>query len=158
MLHLQKYFKNFLKLFLAQRRGRWRFWLKISSAQVFWFCNSNVTTFPTSRKYKKFNFSIYQFAAEMLYLLKYLRNFFKTFFRLKEEEPGYCGWKFNVRRYFRFAVATLQPFLQPQNIKFQFFHLPIPSRNAISLEVFDEFFKTFFLAERRGTWLLWLKI
>ena len=83
MLHLEKYFKNFLKLFLAQRRGRWRFWLKISSAQVFWFCNSNVTTFPTSRKYKKFNFSIYQFAAEMLYLLKYLRNFLKLFF----------GWK-----------------------------------------------------------------
>ena len=58
-------------------------WLKISSAHISWFCNSNVTTFPTSRKCKNFNFSLYTFPAEMLYLQKYLTNFQKLSF----------GWK-----------------------------------------------------------------
>ena len=82
--YLRKYFTNFLKLFFAHRRGRWRFWLKISSAQIFWFCSSNVTTFKTSRKCKNFNFSIYQFPAEMIYLLNYLTNFLKLFFAWKK--------------------------------------------------------------------------
>ena len=52
-------------------------WLKISSAQIFWFCNSNVTTFPTSRKCKNLNFSLYTFPAGMLNLQKYFKNFQK---------------------------------------------------------------------------------
>ena len=83
MLYLQRYLTNFQKLFLAERRGRWLLWLKISSAQIFWFSNSNVTTFPTSRKCKNFNFSFYTVPAEMLYLHRYLTNFQKHFF----------GWK-----------------------------------------------------------------
>ena len=59
MLYLQKYLTNFQKLsFGPERWGRWLLWLKISSAQIFWLCNSNVTTFPTSRKRKNFNFSL----------------------------------------------------------------------------------------------------
>ena len=73
----KRIFKNF---FLAERWGRWILWLKISSAQRFWFWNSNVTTFPTSRKCKKFNFLLYTVAAEILYLQKYLTNFQKLFF------------------------------------------------------------------------------
>ena len=80
MLYLRRYLTNFQKLFLAERRGRWLLWLKISSAQTFWFSNSNVTTFPTSRKCKNFNFSLYSVPAEMPYLQKYLTNFQKLFF------------------------------------------------------------------------------
>ena len=75
MLYLQKYLTNFQKLFLPERWGRWLLWLKISIAQIFWFCNSNVTTFPTSRKCKIFNISLYTVRAEMLYIQKYLMNF-----------------------------------------------------------------------------------
>ena len=75
-----KVFNEFSKtIFLAERWGTWLFWLKIWSAQTFWFCNSNVTTFPTSRKCKNFNFSHYTVPAEMLYLQKYLTNFQKLF-------------------------------------------------------------------------------
>ena len=42
MLYLQKYLTNFQKLFLAEWWGRWLLWLKISSAQIFWFCNTTV--------------------------------------------------------------------------------------------------------------------
>ena len=84
MLYLQKYLTNFQKLFLAERWWRWLLWLKISSAQKFWFCNSNVTNFPTSRKCKNFNFSLYTVPAEMLYLQKYLTNFQKLFLAMRK--------------------------------------------------------------------------
>ena len=44
---IQRIFKNFL---LAEGWWRWLMWLTISSSQIFWFCNRNVTTFPTSTK------------------------------------------------------------------------------------------------------------
>ena len=69
---ISRNFKNFL---LAERWGSWLLWLKISSVPIFWFCNSNVATFPTSRKCKNFNFSLHNVPAEMLYLQKYLTNF-----------------------------------------------------------------------------------
>ena len=83
-------------------------------------------------------------------------EFSKTFFWLKEEDGGYCGLKFQVQRYFGFAIATLQLFQHPENVKFQFIHLPIPSRNAIAPEVFNEFFKTFFwLKEEESGYCCW---
>ena len=75
---------------------------------------------------------------------KYLTNFHKIFLWLKDEEASYCDWKFQVRRYFGFAIATLPLFQHPENVKFQFFPLHCPSRNAISSKVFNEFSKTFF--------------
>ena len=44
-------------------------------------------------------------------------EFSKTIFLLKDEEGGYCGWKFQVHRYFGFARATLQLFQHPENVK-----------------------------------------
>ena len=81
MLYLQKYLRIFKKILFAERSGRWVFWLKISSAQRFWVCNSNVRTFRKSRKCKNFNIFLYTVPAEMLYLHKYLTNFQKFSFR-----------------------------------------------------------------------------
>ena len=78
-------FKNFL---FAARYGTWLLWLKISRAQVFWFCNGNVRTFPTSRKCKNFNSSIYTVPTEILYFRKYLKNFQKKFFGWKRVKVG----------------------------------------------------------------------
>ena len=92
----------------------------------------------------------------MLYLQAYLTNFPKLFFWLKEEEGGFCGWKFQVHRNFGFAIATSKRFQHPENVKFQIFHLPIPSRNPISPEVFNEFFKSFlWLKEEEGGYFGW---
>ena len=80
MLYLQKYLKNFQKQSFGSERW-WRLlWLKSSRAQTFCFCNSNVITFPTSRKFSNFNFSLYTVRAEMLYLQKYFSNFQKRSF------------------------------------------------------------------------------
>ena len=40
---------------------------------------------------------------------------------MKEEEAGYYGWKFEVHRHFRFAIATLQLFQHPENVQISFF-------------------------------------
>ena len=80
MLYLQKYLTNFQKLFFGRTMRKLAIVVdKFSSAQIFWFWNSNVTTFPTSRKCKNFSFSLYTVTAEMLYLQKYLTNFQKLF-------------------------------------------------------------------------------
>ena len=120
----QKHLTNFLKLFFAQRWGRWPLWLKISSAQIFWFCKSNVRAFATSRKCKNFNLSLYIVPAEMLYLQKYL-IIIKNFFCLQDEERGYCGWKFEVHRHFSFAIATFQLFQHPENVKISIFPITL---------------------------------
>ena len=124
MPYLQKYLTNFQNFFVADRWGTWLFWLKIWSAQTFWFCNSNFTTFPTSRKCKNFNFSPYIVPAEMPYLQKYLTKFQKLF-RLKDEERGYSDWKFEVHIYFSFAIATLQLLQHPENVKISIFPITL---------------------------------
>ena len=57
----------------------------------------------------------------MLYLQKYLTNFQKYLFWLKDEEGGYCGRKFEVHRYFAYAKATLPLFQHPEYVKISIF-------------------------------------
>ena len=108
----KRIFKN---LFLAERWGRWILWLKISSAQRFWFCNSNVTTFPTSRKCKKFNFLLYTVAAEILYLQKYLTNFQKLFFGWSAQKKIWSAQRF---RFCNSNVTTFPTSRKCKNFNF----------------------------------------
>ena len=152
MLYLQKYLTNFQKLSLAERWGTWLLWLKISIAQTFWFCNSNVTTFPISRKCKNFNFSLYTVPAEMLYLQKYLTNF-KNFFWLKDEEAWLLWLKiFNVHRNFSFAIATLQLFQYPENVKISIFPFTLSPEKCYIFKSIWRIFKNILLLkdEERG--------
>ena len=82
MLYLLKYLTDFLKRFFCWKNRKVAILVENLKCN-FSFCSSSVTTFPTSRKCKNFNFSIYQFPAEMLYLQKYFTNFLNLFF----------GWK-----------------------------------------------------------------
>ena len=69
MLYLKKYLTNLQKLFLAERWGRWLLWLNISCAQIFWFCNSNVTTFQNPENVKISIFP-YTLSREKCYIFK----------------------------------------------------------------------------------------
>ena len=62
MLYLQKYLTNYQKIFVAERWGRLLLWMRISSSQIFCFCNSNVTTFqhPENVKISIFPFTLSQ--------------------------------------------------------------------------------------------------
>ena len=112
------------KFFLDERWGRWLLWLKISSAQSFWFCNSNVTTFPTSRKWKISIFHVHCPSRNAI-SSKVFNEFSKNFFSLEEEEGYYCAWKFQVHRYFDFAVAKFQHFQHPEYVKISIFPFPL---------------------------------
>ena len=93
----------------------------------------------------------------MLYFRKYLTNFLKHFFGLKEVEPVYCG-KFQVRRYLGFAIATLQLFQHPENVKISILPVTLSQQKYYIFTTIWRIFKNFLLAARWGTWLLWLKI
>ena len=99
MLYLQNNSTNLQKLFLAERWGRWLLWLKISIVQMLWFCNNNVTTFPTSRKGINFNFLLYTDPAEMLYLQKYLTNYQKLSFDWKTRKVAFVDENFNCTEF-----------------------------------------------------------
>ena len=53
----------------------------------------------------------------MLYFRKYLTNSQKTFFAWKMMKVAIVGWKFQGLRYCGFAMATLQIFQHPENVK-----------------------------------------
>ena len=133
-------------------------WLKISSAQIFWFCNSNVTTFPTSRKCKNFNFSLYTIPAEMLYLQKYLTNFQKLFLAERRLEGGYCGWKFQVHRHFCFCNSNVTTFPTSRKCNnSNFYRFTLVPAEMLYLQKYFRLFKNFLLDERWERWLLRLK-
>ena len=157
MLFLQKYLTNFQKLFLSKRRERWLLWLKTSSAQILWFCNSNVTTFPTSRKCKNFNFSLYTVPAEMLYLQKYLTNFQKLFLSIRRER--WLLWlKTSRAPIFWFCNSNVTTFPKSRKCKnFNFSIYTVPAEMLYLQKYFTNFLKVF-LPERRGISLLWFKI
>ena len=153
-----KVFNEFTKTFFwLNRWWRWLLRLNISIAQIFWFCNNNATTFPTSRKCKNFYFSISTVPAEMLYLQRLFEEFSKTFFWLNNDEGGYCGWDISSAQIFWFCNSNVTNFPTSRKfIKFQFFHLHCPIRNAISSEVFNEFSKFFFwLKDEDGGYCGW---
>ena len=118
MLYFRKYLMNSQKTFFAWKMMKvaivsWKF----QGLRYFSFAMATLQHFPTSRKCKNFNYSLYTVPAEMLYLRKYLTNSQNTFFVWKIDEGGYCGWKFQGHRSFGFAVATLQIFQHPENVK-----------------------------------------
>ena len=152
--NIQRIFKNF---FLAERKGTWLLFFKISSVQIFWFCNSNVTTFPTSRKFKNFNFSLYTVPPEMLYLQKYLTNFQKLFLPERRGTWLLCLkiWRAHIFWFFNCNVTTFPTSRKWKNFNFSFYSVPAemlyPKR---ILRIFINFFSR----ERRGRCLFWWKI
>ena len=87
MLYLQKYLTNFQKLFFRWKKSKVAIGVVNFKAQTISFSNGNVTIFPTSRNCKNFNFPLYTFPAEMLYLRSIWRIFKNFFFA---ERRG--GW------------------------------------------------------------------
>ena len=65
----------------------------------------------------------------MLYAKRILRIFI-NFFLVKEEEGVYFGGKFQMHRYFRFEIATLQLFQHAQNVKISMFHFTLSQQKC----------------------------
>ena len=132
MLYLQKYLTNFQKLSFGWKMMKVAIVVKISSAQKFWVCNKRVTTFSNIQKMYKFQFFPLHCPGRNAMSSKLVNEFSKTFFSLKDDEGGYCGWKFQVHRYFGFPIETLPLSQPPQNVKISIYPLHGPNRNALS--------------------------
>ena len=143
---------------MAERWGRWLLCLNISIAQMFWFFNSNVTTFPTSGKCKHFNFSLYTVPAEMLYLQKYLMNFQKFSFGWKISKVAIVVENYQLYGCFGFAIATLTFSNIQKMLKNSIFPFTLSEQKCYIFKSIWWIFKNVFLSERWGMWLLWLKI
>ena len=73
--------------------------------------------FSNMQKMYKFQFYPLHCHSRNAIFSKVFDEFSKTFFLLQDMELGYCGWKFQGLRYFGFAMATLQLFPHPENVK-----------------------------------------
>ena len=100
--------------------------------------------FPTSRKCKKFNISLFTVRAEMLYLQKYLKNFQTLSFGWKMSKVAIVVENFNCTDFFGFAIATLQLFQHLEYVKISIFPFTLSQQNAIFSKVLNEFSKIFF--------------
>ena len=149
MPYLQKYLTNFQKLFFVERRGRWLSALGISSAQTFLFSNGNVTTFPTSRKCKNFNFFLYTVPAEMLYLQRYLTNFQKLFFGWKKRKMAIGVGNFKCTDILAFQWQRYNFSNIPKMLKFQFFPYTVPAEMLYLQRYLTNFQKLFFGWKKR---------
>ena len=147
----------FINFFSGERRGRWLLWFQISSAQIFWFSNSNAATFSTFRKCKNFNFSLYTVPAEMLCLQKYLTNLQKLIFSLNTRKVAIVVENSNAR-IFWFCNSNVTTFPTSRKCKnFNISPYTVPAE-MLYLQKYLTNFKKLFLPETRGRWLLWLKI
>ena len=135
---------------MVEWRGRWLLRLKISSAQTFWFSNSNVTTFPKSWKCKNFTFSLCTVPPEMPYLQKYLTNFPKRFFRWKKRKVAFGVGNFKCTDILGFPMATLQLFPTFRKCKnFNFSLYTLPAEMLYLQRYLTNFQKLFFGWKRR---------
>ena len=116
-------FYEFFKPFFGWKK--WNLAIVVENFRVrryFGFAIGNVTTFPKSRKCKYFNFAFHTVPAwNVISPEVFIRSFLKLFFGWKQEEGAYCCWKFQLRRYSRFPIATLQFFRHPQNVNVSIF-------------------------------------
>ena len=127
MQYLQKCLTNFQKhLSFAQRGGTWLLLVvSLKCMRHFTFVIPMLQLFRHPEHVKISSFSQYTVPDRNAISSKVLNEFSKTFFGLKEEERGYCGRKFQMHRHFSFAIATLQLFRHPENVKILIFSLTL---------------------------------
>ena len=121
MLYLKKYLTNFQKLSFGKKdvEGGYCGW----QFQVQRHFALGIATLPLFQHPENVQISIFPFRLHTRNAesSKVFHELSKTFFFLKHEEGGYCGWKFQVYRHFTFSVATLSLFQHPENVKMSIF-------------------------------------
>ena len=149
MLYLQKYLTNFQKLFFAERQGRWVFWLKISIAQIFWFCNSNFTIFqhPENVKISIFPFTLSQ---RKFYIFNSIYRIFKNFFLAERRGRWLLLLKISCALRFWFGNSNVTTFQNPENVKISIFPFTLSREKCYIFKSILRIFKNIFLAERWG--------
>ena len=100
-------------------------------------------TLRIDRQHLKFpTFNLYTVPGKILYLQRYSTDFRKLSFQLEDVEGGHLGRKFQVRRYFTFAMARWKLCASTTFEISHFQPVHCASKNPISPKVFNRFSKT----------------
>ena len=126
-----KVFNEFSKtfFFLKDEEGGYSVW-KFHVHRYFAY---PIATLPHFQHPEKVNFQFFplNYPSRSAISSKVFNEFSKTFFFLKDEEGGYCGWQFQLHRHFALAIATLILFHHPENVKISiFFPLHYPQQKC----------------------------
>ena len=156
MIYLQKYLTNFQKLFFGRTMRKVAIVVENFNCTDVLGLQLQRYNFSNIWKMYKFQFFPLHCPSRNAISSKVFNEFSKTFHWLKDDEGGYCVWKFQVHRYFGFAIGALKLSKHPENVKISIFPLHCPGRNAISSKVFSEFSKTFFWPnDEEGGYCAW---
>ena len=139
--YISKGIQRIFEIF-ATARGCWgrAFWWKISSAQVFHFCNCKVKTFAHVQHLKFPTFNLYTVPVKMLYLLWYSTDFRNLCLSTKILLAG--SW---VESFRRADMVLLQwqgeNFAHRQHLKFSHFHPVHCARKILYLQRYSTDFR-----------------
>ena len=145
MLYLQNYLTNFQKHSL-----RWKIRnvgivvSKISCAQIFWFCNSNVTTFQT-RENVKISIFPFKLSREKCYIFKSILRIFKNILFAERWEIWLLWLKISCAQRFRFCNSKVTTFPKSWNCKnFNFSLYTVPAEMPYLQKYLTNLQKLFF--------------
>ena len=103
--------------------------------------------FPHRQHLKFPTFNLYTVPAKILYLQRYSTDFRKRLLQLEDVEGGHLGGKFQVRRYFNFAMARWK-LCASTTFEISYFQpVHCAGKNPISPKVFNRFSKRFFISK-----------
>ena len=131
MLYLQKYLTNFLKVFFGSKKRNLAIVVEnFKGKDILVIAIATLQLLQNPENVKISIFPFYTVPAEMLYLQKYLTNFHKIFFGLKKRNLAIVVENLKWHRYFGFAIATLQLFQHPENVKISIFPLTLSQQKC----------------------------
>ena len=107
--YISKSVQPILEMFASARRSLgWSFGWKVSGAQVFCFCNGKLGENFAHRqnlKFCRFQPVHCTLWLQKSYISKSIQSIFEIFAQLEDVEGGHLGGKFQLCRYFTFAMA-----------------------------------------------------
>ena len=89
----------------ARRCFGWAFWWKVSCAPVVYCCNGKAKTLRIDNIWNFATFNLFTVTAKIPYLQRYSTDFRNLCLSSNDVEGGHLGGKFQLRRYFTFAMA-----------------------------------------------------
>ena len=120
MLYLQKYLTNLQKLFFGWKTRKVAIGVENFLCTDIWLCNSIITTFqnPENVKISIFPFTL---SREKCYIFKSVLRILKNI-PFAERWGRWVFWlKISSAQIFWFAIAILQLFQNPENVKISIF-------------------------------------
>ena len=105
--YISKAVQPIFEIFASARKcWGWAFGWEVSRAQLFYFWKWKDENFAKDNIWNFATFNLYTLLAKILYLQRVINQFSKYLPQLEDVEGGHLGGKFQMRRFFPFAMGT----------------------------------------------------